>query len=303
MARTLVDGLPDRGPVLEIGAGDGQFTAVLRPLLQDRLVITEPTEEGVQRLRRRFPGADIRRAPAEAPPLDGLAGVVGCCILDVLTDLPRALATLSGALRPGGVLGHVLDMTTDLRGLMQEVLAEGTTLVVPNVWFQGTEEEWPEDLLLVHREDMGTVCRLGGGEELERLLAAESTAELTAAFDAVHGSAEARRRFKQSFARALAAVSPAERDQIARFRGQAISSGRLFADRLQRALPPSLTAVQSELVRHRQSDPSGRWRRCVLGFVQEGRGPRGEVGRIELGAHLFRAVRQPMSMSSSGELP
>lgn len=310
MAEGLVEALPGRGTVVEIGAGDGQFTEVLAPLLGHRLVVTEPTAVGCERLRARFPSLAVRTAPAESLPFaeQSLEAIVGCCTLDVLPDLRGAMEAMARRLRPGGVLAHILDMTTDLRGLLRATLDDGGVVVVPNVWSSSTSdrtEEWPEDLLLAHRADLEMVAKLARAEatSLRALLAARTTREVVAAFETVHGSASERRRFKQAFATALSSASTEERVVLERFSGQALSSGRLFAQRLEQAVPADLKVAKSELVVHSEPAPDRRWLRSILGFVQQGHGPDDAVAQRSLGAHVFLAVRQPMSMSSPESLP
>ena len=105
------------GPVVEIGAGDGQLGELLPDALRPRIVYTEPTERGVAELGNRFPGARFERASTEKLPFgDGeVAAAIGLCVLDLVPDLPAAVRELARVLAPGAPVIHFLDQNPFLQ--------------------------------------------------------------------------------------------------------------------------------------------------------------------------------------------
>jgi ubiquinone/menaquinone biosynthesis C-methylase UbiE len=107
MRENLLSGV--RGEVLEIGAGTG-VNLKHYGSGAERLVLTEPEEPMVRRLRRHAAAngspADVVQAPAEELPFadDSFDTAVATLALCTVDDQDRAIAELRRVLRPGGEL-------------------------------------------------------------------------------------------------------------------------------------------------------------------------------------------------------
>jgi phosphatidylethanolamine/phosphatidyl-N-methylethanolamine N-methyltransferase len=105
---------PDGGPILELGAGDGIFTAALldRGLAPEDVVAVELDPVFADRLTRRFPRVTVINAPAERAlretgvgHVDYGAVVSGLPLLNFPWGLrQRLLLLIFRKLRPGGAL-------------------------------------------------------------------------------------------------------------------------------------------------------------------------------------------------------
>src|SRR3954462_9766551 len=97
-----------QGDVLEIGAGTGVNLDYYGPA--QRLVLTEPEEPMVRRLRShaqgKSGGAEVVQAPAESLPFpdDTFDTAVATLALCTVGDADRAIGELRRVLRPGGQL-------------------------------------------------------------------------------------------------------------------------------------------------------------------------------------------------------
>lgn len=127
VARAAVARFVPPGPLVEVGVGGGQLRPWLPPDRLADVVHTDSSATFVEALRSRLPDAKVERADVTAlPAADGaLAGVLGLCVLDTLADLPAARDEFRRALRPGGVVLHLLDLATSPTGAFRELIAAG----------------------------------------------------------------------------------------------------------------------------------------------------------------------------------
>jgi ubiquinone/menaquinone biosynthesis C-methylase UbiE len=109
LARLFADVL-DLAPgkrVLDVGSGPGALTAVLVERLgPDDVVAVDPSPPFVAALSARFPGLDVRRASAEALPLDDDSVDVAAAQLVVhfMSDPEAGLRDMVRVTRPGGLV-------------------------------------------------------------------------------------------------------------------------------------------------------------------------------------------------------
>lgn len=95
------------GPVLDVGCGPGSLTAGLAARFGPRAVsAVDLSEPFLAACRARVPGADVRRASAEALPFpDGtFAAVLAQLVLSFLPDPAKAAAEMRRVARPGGTV-------------------------------------------------------------------------------------------------------------------------------------------------------------------------------------------------------
>ncbi|WP_439625790.1 class I SAM-dependent methyltransferase [Gemmata sp.] len=120
--------LPDpSGALVEIGAGGGQLREWLPDDVAAAVTHTEPSGPFVRAFRERYPDATVIVADAASLPFDAgsVSGVLALCVLDTLPDLASVRAELARVLRPGGVVAHVLDLSTSPDALFPELIAGG----------------------------------------------------------------------------------------------------------------------------------------------------------------------------------
>jgi SAM-dependent methyltransferase len=92
---------------LDVGCGTGALTGELVARLgADRVIAADPSESFVAATRERYPGVDVRRAPAEELPFaDGAVDVsVAQLVVHFMTDPVAGLAEMRRVTRPGGVV-------------------------------------------------------------------------------------------------------------------------------------------------------------------------------------------------------
>ncbi|BDG02233.1 class I SAM-dependent methyltransferase [Anaeromyxobacter oryzae] len=95
------------GPVLDVGCGPGSLTAVLAARLgASSVAAVDLSEPFVAACRARVPGADVRRASAEALPFaDAVFGAaLSQLVLSLVPDAGRVVAEMARVVRPGGVV-------------------------------------------------------------------------------------------------------------------------------------------------------------------------------------------------------
>ncbi len=98
---------PAAGRALDVGCGSGALTGVL----VDRLGVgsvsaADPSEPLVTGLAERFPGLDVRIAPAEDLPFpdDQYDAVLAQLVVHFMADPVRGIAEMARTARPGGVV-------------------------------------------------------------------------------------------------------------------------------------------------------------------------------------------------------
>jgi SAM-dependent methyltransferase len=92
---------------LDVGAGTGALTAELVERLgAENVGAAEPSTDYAETLRKKFPGLDVREAPAEELPWEDASFDValGQLIVVFLNDAPGAVRELARVTQPGGVV-------------------------------------------------------------------------------------------------------------------------------------------------------------------------------------------------------
>jgi SAM-dependent methyltransferase len=232
------------GPVVEIGAGDGQLAELLPADLGPRIVHTEPTQRGVIELGRQFPNARIERASVERLPFGNgeVAAAIGLCVLDLLPDLQAAVRELGRVLAPGAPVIHFLDQSPFLQTVFERLVPLGL-VPLPNVFEDPCASHWPQDLFFLEtvrlRRIVGVLRRqqhpLAGPLEhyasvfqVEPFRVEQAILEL----DQISSSAALRQSLREAFRDAYQGASDEERSEMGEFRGHAVSSARELATRL-----------------------------------------------------------------------
>ena len=308
----LLNRLPSDGLIVEVGAGDGQFTDVLPPEVLQRTVAVEPMRYGVSALQKKHPSLRIEQAKAHQLPFaDGTASaIIACCVFDVLPDLPAAIAEFDRALAPGGIVLHILDMATDLRALIVEIVEASNLCLLPNVFTDPTAAEWPEDLLVVPLGQLDVVIDVLDADPAARGLRLYRDAFRTTpedafvAFSALHESAEGRSGLSTAFRTAMSRASDADKRKLRRFEGRPLSSARMFHERLLDAGWRGFQIERSEIIRTSTTralplGTKGQAARSVVGFSQSGvfaGSAAANTELLELGVHVFHATKTNRSV-------
>jgi len=96
---------------LDVGAGTGALTQELIGRLgEENVAAAEPSPDYAATLRERFPGLDVREAPAEELPWeDGTFDeALAQLVVVFLNDVPGAVRELARVTRPGGVVATTM---------------------------------------------------------------------------------------------------------------------------------------------------------------------------------------------------
>ena len=104
--------------VLDVGCGTGALTAELvQRCGPARVAAVEPSQPLLDAARARFPGVDIRHAPAERLPFaDGeLDAALAQLVLAFVTDADAAAAELKRVVRPGGIVAACMWQAGELQ--------------------------------------------------------------------------------------------------------------------------------------------------------------------------------------------
>jgi len=272
LGEVLQQHLPQgEGLLAEIGTGDGQLREVLPPGLLGRVRHTEPLKLAIREFEKRHPGVAIERAGAEKLPFDdaSLDAVLALAVLDVVNDGPTVVRELHRVLRPGGVVVHVLDMSTVLTGMFQ-LLAQGNWVAFPNAVSDPSSARFPEDLLLIPLPQLQLVLQVLSAKrhpyakplrQYLELWAARPLAVRTAVleFTQLAESAPLREVLRNLFKVAYELAPPAQQAAFASFQGQPAASSKFFEGRLKEwfSAAAGFSVVFSDVVTKFQVAPTG----------------------------------------------
>ena len=246
LADVLSRYLPDSDdPIVEIGAGDGQFRDWIPERLLSRVTHTEPLAIAAREARKRHPVARIVRAPAERLPFgNGEVGcVIGSCVLDVVDDGAVTAREIARVLRPGGTFIHWLDMSTRLNDAF-DILNRSDLVPLPNVFSDPSAARWPEDMFLASRADLTLVLEILDrhhhpfAKPLRQYLAVFTHLPHTlrpalAEYTQLSESASLRSALQGMFRAAAELAEPRLQERMASFQGRPVASSRFFESRLQ----------------------------------------------------------------------
>jgi SAM-dependent methyltransferase len=109
LARGFADlaGVGRVGRALDVGCGPGALTAVLVDRLgPSQVAAVDPSPPFVAAAEERFPGVDVRQAPAEELPFedDAFDVVLAQLVVSFMADPVRGLAEMARVARPGGTV-------------------------------------------------------------------------------------------------------------------------------------------------------------------------------------------------------
>jgi ubiquinone/menaquinone biosynthesis C-methylase UbiE len=93
--------------VIDVGSGPGALTAELvRRLGTDAVAAADPSKPFVEAARERYPGVDVRLAPAEELPFphDSFDAALAQLVVHFMADPVAGLAEMARVTRPGGVV-------------------------------------------------------------------------------------------------------------------------------------------------------------------------------------------------------
>jgi len=261
LADVLTRFVPDGPePIVEIGAGDGQFREWLAERVLSRMTHTEPLAIAAREARKRHPQARIVRAPAENLPFGEreVGAVIGSCVLDVVPDPAATARELARVLNPGGIFLHWLDMSTRLNDAF-EILGKADLVPLPNVFSDPSAARWPEDMFLTARTDLTLVLEIlerhrhPFAKPLRQYLAVFSHVPHTlrpalAEYVQLSESGPLRSALQSMFRAAAELAEPRLRERLANFQGRPVASSRFFESRLQGFFAPNAPSSGFELL-------------------------------------------------------
>jgi SAM-dependent methyltransferase len=244
IAQTLEQYLPGEGLIVEIGMGDGQLRDRLPEAVLPRVIHTEPDAAVSRAYRRQHRNLNVIQAAAERLPFESesVAAVIGLCVLDVVPEGPTVVRELSRILKPGGRVVHWLDMSTVL-GAVVDSLWSVRLVPFPNWFSDPSAADWPDDLLLIQREQLQLVVAAlhGAGSPVARPLAqylatfssppvapGAPTQELIQ----LQESHQLRTALMGAFQMAFELAPPEARAKLANFQVQPLSTARHFEGEL-----------------------------------------------------------------------
>lgn len=224
--------------------GDGQLYEQLPADVLPRVVHTEPRAAVTRNFRNQHRDVHVIQASAEHLPFGTgtAAAVLGLCVLDVVEDPKAVTHEIRRVLQPGGRLIHWLDLSTVITPIVAS-LRDTEVLLIPNVFNDPAEGEWPEDLFAIPRWQFAVIVTILReskhflAEPLQRYLALFTASPLpvgaiTAELSQFVENPVLRGSLKRVFQDARQLANPALRQQLSSFQGQPFSSARHFADRL-----------------------------------------------------------------------
>jgi ubiquinone/menaquinone biosynthesis C-methylase UbiE len=125
---------------LDVGAGTGALTAELVGRLGvENLAAAEPSSDYAATLRERFPGLDVREAPAEELPWEdgSFNATLAQLVVVFLNDAPGAIRELARVTQPGGVVATCMWVVEGVD--MMNALNEITRRLAPDSFSVATE--------------------------------------------------------------------------------------------------------------------------------------------------------------------
>jgi SAM-dependent methyltransferase len=125
---------------LDVGAGTGALTdELVRRLGGENVAAAEPSPDYSATLRTRFPGADVRQAPAEELPWeeDSFDCALAQLVVVFLNDAPLAMRELARVTRRGGVVATCMWEVDGVE--MMNALNEIRKRLRPGGWSPATE--------------------------------------------------------------------------------------------------------------------------------------------------------------------
>jgi ubiquinone/menaquinone biosynthesis C-methylase UbiE len=105
--------LPDNGPILDIGSGDGALLRRLPESYAKRTIHTDISSNYVKELKLRHSEAEAAAADAVDLPFkdNSFDAVVSLSTLHTIDNLERAMSETTRVLKPGGKFVNILDIT------------------------------------------------------------------------------------------------------------------------------------------------------------------------------------------------